>query len=106
MATPPLTAIAGTDIQKKNESASAYERKDVSNSFLIKWMFGFVAPVKLASAMACLWTALGVGSEVAMSWQFAQLINSIAALNAGSYAGSFWSWLSASAAEFGCEVRA
>lgn len=96
VATPPNSAVAGTD--KRTDSLvkgapAAYERRDVSNGFLIKWMFGFVRPVKLASAMACFWTAMGVGGEVAMSWQFANLVNSISHLQGSRYQGSFSSWV-------------
>ena len=66
-----------------------------SNKTLLRWMFGFVSPVKGLVVLAWLYLALGVGVEVLTVDQTRRAVNQIAEISYSDIAhdGGFWAWM-------------
>ncbi len=70
---------------------------EINNRVLLRWMFRFVRPVRGLAAIACMYTALGVGAEVLTTRETGQAIDHIKALhvegNPGAHAAGFGAWM-------------
>jgi ABC-type multidrug transport system fused ATPase/permease subunit len=66
-----------------------------SNRFLLKWMFGFLSPVKPLVFLACFYLTLWVAAETLANRQAGLTVNHINQMNAAVIAKqpSFWRWL-------------
>src|SRR6266542_3660762 len=53
----------------------------VTNRHLLRWMFAFLAPVKLLMVASCLWLMLWVGAEVLTTRQAGEVVNQIKLLH-------------------------
>lgn len=64
------------------------------NKFLFFWMFGFLRPVRLSVAAACLWLALAVGVEILVAKWIEKVVNLIQKLYTAPQGRvpSFWQW--------------
>jgi ABC-type multidrug transport system fused ATPase/permease subunit len=94
------TTIASADISKP-QSRSAMEAavlppvEGLSNRFLLKWMFRFMAPVKHLVVFSCLWLCLWVAAEVLSTLQAGQVVNQIQKLHlddSTTHLG-LWGWI-------------
>lgn len=68
---------------------------DVSNRFLLKWMFGFLRPVKGLTVLACLYLAMRIGAEIVAVRETAEAVNLIKVVQfrTESPDQSFRSWI-------------
>lgn len=68
----------------------------MSNIALLRWMFGFLSPVKRLAALACIYLMIWVAFEILVVRQTADCVNLIKQINlaGGTVAGGFWAWLS------------
>ncbi|HEX2970987.1 MAG TPA: ABC transporter ATP-binding protein, partial [Tepidisphaeraceae bacterium] len=66
---------------------------DLSNSQLLRWMFGFLSPVKMLTLVACVYLALSIGAEVLTTRQMGEAANHIKALHLSQATDQgFWAW--------------
>ena len=67
----------------------------ITDRYLLKWMFGFLRPVKGLAALACLYLTLAIGAEILTVRQTAEAVNRIGLVRVGrEVAGqTFWTWL-------------
>lgn len=68
------------------------------NRRLFVWMFSFIRPVKMLIFLACLYLALGVGTEVYTVWQTKNVVDQIQLIGHSEVATTrgFWAWLQSS----------
>lgn len=61
---------------------------------LLKWMFGFLKPVKWLCVTACIYLSLSIAAEILTTRQMGSAIDHIKDLHPGGAAGEhFWRWL-------------
>jgi ATP-binding cassette subfamily B protein len=66
----------------------------ISNASLLRWMFGFLRPVRLLCLLACVYLTLSIGLEVLTTRQMGNAVDHIKDLHAGSTGSRhFWPWL-------------
>ncbi len=83
--------------------ASRYDRErpedaslpGVSNRQLLRWMFGFLRPVKSLVALACLYLALRTAAEILTVYETAQAVTQIKLVHYSESAvrEGFWRWI-------------
>jgi ATP-binding cassette subfamily B protein len=81
MSAPDLAPITGIAVDQ------------LKSSFLLKWMFGFLRPVKWIVFFNCLWISLWVGAEALATKQTARIVNSIQLLQREREVPRFWQWI-------------
>jgi ATP-binding cassette subfamily B protein len=78
-------------------AASVYlgQSEGLSNTFLLRWMFAFLSPVKSLVVLACLYLSLWVAVEVLANWQAGTTVNHIntITLSTAAIRAGFWRWL-------------
>lgn len=93
------TALAG----KTNEAVSVTPNKgEVSNLFLMRWMFRFLGPVKLDAVWAAFWLMVCIGGEIFIANSFSVLTNSIQDLGEAKQRIreiGFWVWIQSDGAD-------
>jgi ABC-type multidrug transport system fused ATPase/permease subunit len=76
------------------ESAVLPPLEGVTNRHLLKWMFAFLAPVKIMVVIAMAWLALQIGAEILSTRQAAEVVNQISFLHSGHIANvGMWKWI-------------
>lgn len=66
----------------------------VTNRHLLKWMFRFLAPVKIMVVIAMSWLALQIGAEILSTRQAAEVVNQISYLHSGQIGRvGMWKWI-------------
>lgn len=80
---------------KPPSSPPAPDAPTISNGQLIRWMFGFLRPVKLLVILAVLWLSLGVGLEVFAVKLPGDAVNLIQQIHFSRQAvdSGFWAWV-------------
>ncbi len=61
--------------------------------FLLRWMFGFLRPVKWIVFFNCLWITAWVAAEALTTKQTARIVNTIQTLHPAEGTQSLWRWL-------------
>jgi ATP-binding cassette subfamily B protein len=69
------------------------EQCNLSQVQLLRWMFGFMAPVKPLVFLACLYLTLSCTIEILLNNQGGLVINRIQLVKPDSRITSFWQWL-------------
>ena len=71
------------------------------NWALLRWMFTFLAPVKVAAGVAAFWLAGSVGVEILATKQTAAAVDGIKlfGFKAGAREMGFWAWIAGGSAE-------
>lgn len=80
----------------KVATSPALQTPQVTNLFLVRWMFRFLRPVVSYAFMACFWLAVCIVGEILVANQFRLLTNAIQELGQGSRTlegGGFWNAL-------------
>jgi ABC-type multidrug transport system fused ATPase/permease subunit len=72
------------------------QSEGLSNSYLLRWMFAFLSPVKMLVVLACAYLSLWVAVEVLANWQAGTTVNHINTIVVSSSAihAGFWRWIS------------
>lgn len=85
--------MATTDASPCPSCAAAPE---VTNRQLLKWMFGFLRPVKRLVVLACLYLTLRTGAEIFGVYETAQAVTQIKVVQFSQAVanGGFWAWIS------------
>ncbi len=66
----------------------------VTNRQLLRWMFGFLRPVKFLCLLACIYLSLAIACEVIATRQTGKSVDHIKQFHTGSMGGQhFWPWL-------------
>lgn len=68
------TASAGKTIESTQTTPA---KAEVSNLFLMRWMFRFLGPVKLPAVWACFWLTVTIGGEILIAQSFSVLTNTV-----------------------------
>jgi ATP-binding cassette, subfamily B, multidrug efflux pump len=94
-ADPPPQPAAAAVFSRAIDPSKVSE--GVTNAQLLRWMFGFLRPVKSLVFLACLYLSLWIGAEVMAVRQSGQAVNAIGAVIPGEAARQMgmWHWLSA-----------
>src|SRR6185437_6005047 len=108
---PQAAGVSESPLHNKETAAAPDSRADKANKarknpitgivvdelpsgFLVRWMFGFLWPVKWIVFFNCLWISTWVGSEALTTKQTARVVNTIqSSLHAGARVDHFWHWL-------------
>lgn len=91
-ATPAKDNAPADAASGKLSHASGIAVEDFSSGFLLKWMFGFLRPVKWIVFFNCLWISLWVSAETLTTKQTARVVNTIQTLHRDPQAPPFWHW--------------
>jgi ABC-type multidrug transport system fused ATPase/permease subunit len=98
--TPPATSataapapVTARTISPNLTDFQQNELARISNAQLLRWMFGFLRPVKLLCLLACIYLTASVSLEVLTTRQMGNAIDHIKDLHVGSTgAQRFWPW--------------
>jgi ATP-binding cassette subfamily B protein len=77
----------------ENHPPTLLNADSLSNTFLLRWMFAFLRPVKWIAFFNCLWIATWVGAEALTTKQTARVVNTIQTLGPDASADHFWRWM-------------